>query len=116
MSALVRCPKCDTFVKPHSISASACPFCPSQTRNLRNAIPGMVLAATLAAVPACSGSTTASAPEPEHSVTTDEPESEHVVTTDEPEAPKKEALDASVPVSAEKPVDVDVYGIAPDMD
>lgn len=105
MSALVRCPKCDTFVKPQSISASTCPFCPSQTRNLRNPIPGMVLAATIAALPACSGSTTASAPEPEHGV-----------AADKPDTPKKEALDASVPVRAEDPVDVDVYGIAPDLD
>ncbi len=56
MSVLVRCPQCDTFVKPISLDAGSCPFCPSpQARSSRNPLPGLVLAATMAAVPSCSG-------------------------------------------------------------
>ena len=57
MSALVRCPQCDTFVKPASLDSGSCPFCPSpQARSSRNPLPGLVLAATMAAVPGCSDS------------------------------------------------------------
>ncbi len=105
MSALVRCPRCDTFVKPPSISAGACPFCP-QARQLRNPIPGIVLAATIAAVPACSS--------------TSEPEAVPVygIAVEDPDVPKTETpakqTDAAVPIKAEPPEEVDIYGLAPD--
>ncbi|MBL4633968.1 MAG: hypothetical protein JKY56_08850 [Kofleriaceae bacterium] len=102
MSALVRCPQCDTFVKPASLDTGSCPFCPSpQARNTRNPLPGLVLAATMAAVPACSRSPTPSEVEAPVSDITAE------------DAGKKEApaIDASVPDTRDKPV----YGMAPDV-
>ncbi len=55
MSNLIRCPHCETFVKPTSLGSDSCPFCPSaHAANIRNPIPGLVLAATIAAMPGCS--------------------------------------------------------------
>ncbi len=54
MPALVRCPQCDTFVKPHSLNAGSCPFCsPQETASVRNPIKGAVLAATIVSASAC---------------------------------------------------------------
>ncbi len=53
--ALVRCPTCNTFVKPASLDAGLCAFCPSARKaSLRNPIPGVVLATVMAVSPACS--------------------------------------------------------------
>lgn len=105
MSALVRCPKCDTFVKPASIDSGSCPFCPSSNaRNIRNPIPGIVLAATLGVAPACSGSST---PEPE-------PVPVYGIAIEETEAPPAPPPDAGVPEVSEVPAPV--YGGPPDMD
>ncbi len=55
MSDMVRCPACDSFVKPASIEAGACPFCPTAaSARRRDAIPGVVLAAAIAGA-GCSG-------------------------------------------------------------
>ena len=121
MPALVRCPQCDTFVKPPSISAGACPFCPSpEARSLRNPIPGMVLAAAMAAVPACSSSTPAAAPvSAEPAPTPAEPappEPVYGIAVEDTDTPKMQTPDAAVPIKAEPPEEVDIYGIAPDTD
>lgn len=62
MAPLTRCPHCDTFVKPENLTSDSgsvsCPFCPAaNATSQRNAIPGLVLAAALAAMPACSDDT-----------------------------------------------------------
>ncbi len=55
MASLARCPRCDTFVKPASIEAGTCPFCPADNvASRRNPIPGLVLAAAVAAT-SCKG-------------------------------------------------------------
>lgn len=96
MSALVRCPQCDTFIKPVSIDSGSCPFCPSSNRSKRNAIPGLVLAASLSIAPACSG-------------TTPEPEAVPNVIVDDSEPDKKEA-DAGVTREVLEPIPAAVYG------
>ena len=55
MASLTRCPSCDTFVKAESIDEGSCPFCPTaSTASRRNPIPGVMLAAAMAAMPGCS--------------------------------------------------------------
>ena len=102
MSALVRCPQCDTFIKPASIDSGSCPFCPSSNaRSKRNAIPGLVLAASLSIAPACSGSSA-------------EPEAAPVpnVIVDDSDTDKKEAPvpDAGVTREVLEPIPAAVYG------
>lgn len=105
MSILSRCPHCDTFVKPASLGTDSCPFCPSvRTAGIRNPIPGLVLAATMAAMPACSD---------------DDPTPDAQVGFDG--AVYGIAIDAS-PVDAATPEDamplpdgdITIYGIAPE--
>lgn len=106
MSALVRCPQCDTFVKPASIDTGSCPFCPSQdARSMRNPIPGLVLAATMAAVPACS-SDTEPQPGPVYGIAVD-------ASTTDASPVYGIAIDASGP-DAQAGIDGAVYGIAAD--
>jgi len=74
----------------------------------------MVLAAAMAAVPACSSSTPAPA-EP----TPAEPAPVYGMAVEEPAPPKNETTtkqtpDAAVPIKATAPKDVDIYGLAPD--
>ncbi len=102
MSALVRCPQCNTFVKPTSISTSGCLFCPSSdARRLRNPIPGLVLAATIAAVPACSKSSSI-------------PESEQSNPVQEPTTSADKAMDGGTASSPSLQEPVTIYGGPPD--
>ncbi len=52
MPAMIRCPKCDSFVKPASLEVAGCPFCVSaKATRQRNPVPGLVLAAAAAFAP-----------------------------------------------------------------
>ncbi len=52
MPAMIRCPKCDSFVKPASLEVAGCPFCVSaKATRQRNPVPGLVLAAAAALAP-----------------------------------------------------------------
>ncbi len=102
MSALVRCPQCNTFVKPASIETSGCLFCPSSSaRGLRNPIPGLVLAATMAAVPACSSSSPT-------------PESEQKNPVQEADTSADKPMDAGPTNSPVLQEPVTIYGGPPD--
>ncbi len=110
MSEMVRCPTCDSFVKPASIDEGACPFCPSATAaRRRDAIPGVVLAAAIAGA-GCSGGGAREAPTPVYGGA---PEMEVIdagaaSSGDTAPAPEADAMERP----EESPVPV--YGIAPD--
>lgn len=130
MASLVRCPKCDTFVK----TASSCPFCSAEsTASHRNPLPGLVLAAAVAAMPSCTSPTPANEPAPSPTPST-EPvlPADDAATAGQPTAP---VPDPPAPVYGGAPSepdpppptkvepkgaqavpgqDVDVYGIAPE--
>ncbi|MBL4635809.1 MAG: hypothetical protein JKY56_18250 [Kofleriaceae bacterium] len=70
--ALVRCPKCNTFVKPASFNTGLCPFCSSaRVASLRNPIPGVVLATAIAASSACSADKTRTDTKPSTTINND---------------------------------------------
>ena len=53
---MIRCPKCDSFVKPASLKVEGCPFCVSaKATRQRNPVPGLVLAAAVLAPGAMAG-------------------------------------------------------------
>ena len=114
MSALVRCPQCNTFVKPASINSGSCTFCPTSSpgAKLRNAIPGMVLAATIAAAPACSGGAPRPEVTPVYGISAEESE------VGDPDAGVPDNSNVDPDTSTETPdkpdeVPVPVYGMAP---
>lgn len=137
MASLVRCPNCDTFIK--AARGSSCPFCSeTSTASQRNPLPGLVLAAAVAAMPSCSSNTPANDPAAPPTATPVSP----VDDAASPAAPVPEdpqpaiygaaPSDPEPPRPAPEPVlepptdvnpkgataapgqDVDVYGIAPE--
>ncbi len=104
VASLTRCPGCDTFVKLESVEEGACPFCPAASlASRRNPIPGMVLAAAIAAMPGCSDDD--AKPKPDASAFPDG-------------AVYGVAFDAGPVDDAMSAVDasLNIYGIAPDSD
>ena len=106
MASLARCPRCDTFVKPASIEAGSCPFCPAAAEaSRRNPIPGVALAVAIAAAPACWTATPVygSAPEPDAASTDAGPSDAGASDANATDAMKSPGADGAP-----------IYGVAPE--
>ena len=102
MASLTRCPSCDTFVKPTSISEGTCLFCANaEVASRRSSIPGVVLAAAMAAAPGCSDD---AKPTPDASVVPDAAPVYGIAADATPTNDAMPAVDA----------DLSIYGIAPE--